>query len=81
DINVEIIKILFFELQSTNKHSKELFERFSVGEIFQNTLLCFVRGISTLKGIELIDDIQRRNYPYFGDKKLCMKKCKTKKNQ
>jgi len=72
DINVDIIKIFFFDLQ-TARHNKELFERFPVAEIFQNTLLCFVRGISTVKGVELIETVLSRDYPYYKDEHFCKK--------
>lgn len=73
EIDADIVKIFFFDLQAAGKHNKELFEGFPIEKIFENTILCFVRGISTPKGIKLIDEILLRDYPYFDDKKNCIK--------
>ena len=71
DINIEIIQTYFFDLQASAKQNNELFERFPVEEIFRNTLICFVRGISTVKGVELIENVLSRDYPYYKSKHFC----------
>ncbi len=78
EINVDIVKIYLFDQQMSGKQNKQLFENFPIEQIFENTLLCFVRGLCTSKGIELIEEISQRNYPYFDDKINCTKQSYTK---
>lgn len=72
DVNVGIVEIFLYDLQTTREHNKELFEKYFIGDIFQNTLLSYIRGLCTDKGIQLIEDILHRDYPYFKDKKDCI---------
>jgi AcrR family transcriptional regulator len=66
DIHVDIVKAFFFSLMTTYSHNnKELFQRYSMVEVFKNTVLCYIRGISTPEGIQLIEDILQRNHPRF----------------
>jgi AcrR family transcriptional regulator len=69
DIYVDIVKVFFFSLMTTHNHNnKDLFQRYSIVDIFENTILCYIRGISTPKGLKLIDDVLQRNNHYYEDK-------------
>ena len=69
DINVDIITAFLFDLMTSSKQDKELFRKYSMVSLFENTVLCYIRGISTEKGQQLIDDIIKRDYPYFDNEK------------
>jgi len=61
DLNVDIvtslligqIRFVFFELLKNSK--------FTPGEVFKTTILCFARGIATKKGLEIIEDFEKNN--------------------
>jgi AcrR family transcriptional regulator len=70
DINVELVTAFLFDLMTTPKQDKELFKKYSnrkysMANIFENTVLCYIRGISTEKGQQLIDNIIKRDYSHF----------------
>ncbi len=69
EVNTEIVQIFLYNSQTSGKQSKELFEKYSIGDIFQNTLFTYVRGLCTNKGIRLIEDIMHRDYPYCTNEK------------
>jgi AcrR family transcriptional regulator len=54
DINPEIIIDVIFTILNALTNKGEFFEKFSHIDLFKNTVLCYLRGISTPKGIELI---------------------------
>jgi AcrR family transcriptional regulator len=67
-INIDIIKIFLFDLQMTMKDKKELYKQYSFHEVFENTIFCFVRGFSTLKGWELIENVcKNKQTPHLDD--------------
>jgi AcrR family transcriptional regulator len=81
DIQAEIVKVFFFFLMTTqnnNSNNKSLFQRYSVVEIFENTILCYIRGISTSKGLKLIDDVLQRSHQYFENNKINCNQEKSK---
>jgi len=55
NINPEIIIDVFFVIHDALTNRGEFFEKYSQIELFRNTVLCYIRGISTPKGIELIE--------------------------
>jgi len=57
DINPEIIIDVIFTIQGALTDKLEFFEKYSPAELFRNTVLCYLRGISTPKGIELIEQM------------------------
>ena len=65
NINVDIVTAFLFDLMTSSKQNKELFRKYSMENLFENTVLCYMRGISTEKGQQLIDDIIKRNYSGF----------------
>ena len=66
EINVDIVKaFLFFLITSPKEEDNEMHRKYSFTSIFENTILCYVRGISTPKGQQLIDDVLKQSYPYF----------------
>jgi len=69
-INVDIITAFLFDLMTSSKQNKELFRKYSMENLFENTVLCYIRGISTEKGQQLIDDIIKRDYSCFGNAKI-----------
>ncbi|MDR2410352.1 MAG: TetR/AcrR family transcriptional regulator [Bacteroidales bacterium] len=69
DIQVDIVTTFFFSLMTTH-NNKDMFQRHSIVDIFENTVLCYIRGISTPKGIKLIDDVLQRNHQHFENKKI-----------
>jgi AcrR family transcriptional regulator len=70
DINVGIVTAFLFDLMTTAKQNKELFRKYSMVNIFENTVLCYIRGISTEKGQQLIDNMVKRDYSYFESEKI-----------
>jgi len=54
DINPEIIVDVIFTIHRVTVNKLEFFEKYPPVELFKNTVLCYLRGISTPKGIELI---------------------------
>ena len=62
DINPEIIIDVIFTIHAALANKLEFFEKFAPADIFKNTVICYLRGISTAKGIELIEQTLR-----FGD--------------
>ncbi|MDR0603628.1 MAG: TetR/AcrR family transcriptional regulator [Bacteroidales bacterium] len=75
DIILDIVKIFFFSLMTSHNHeNKDLFQRYSMVDVFENTILCYIRGISTPKGLKLIDDVLHRNlnyqYQHLKDKEI-----------
>ena len=59
DINPEIIIDVIFAIHAALTNKLDFFEKFPSGELFKNTILCYLRGISTPKGIELIEQTLR----------------------
>jgi len=55
DIYPEIIIDVVFTMQSALTEKFDLFEKYSHTDLFKNTVLCYLRGISTPKGIEMIE--------------------------
>jgi hypothetical protein len=57
-INIEIIAKLFHE-QMNLVSDETIFpsDKFDHGEVFQNIMINFTRGIATKRGIEIIDEI------------------------
>jgi AcrR family transcriptional regulator len=55
DINPEIIIDVLFTIHDALTNKLEFFEKIPPVELFKNTALCYLRGISTPKGIELIE--------------------------
>jgi len=62
DINPEIIIDVIFTIHTALFDKLEFFEKHSPDDLFKNTVLCYLRGISTPKGLELIEKTLR-----FGD--------------
>jgi len=54
DINPEIIIDVIFMIHDALTNKLEFFDKFPPLEIFKNTALCYLRGISTPKGLEMI---------------------------
>ncbi|MDR0205995.1 MAG: TetR/AcrR family transcriptional regulator [Bacteroidales bacterium] len=54
-INPEIIIDVLFLIHNALVNKMEFFEKYPPLDIFNNTILCFLRGISTPKGLELIE--------------------------
>jgi len=65
DINVEIVTVFLFELTTSPKQNNELFRKYTMPNIFKNTVLCYIRGISTTKGQQLIDNVIGKDYTHF----------------
>ena len=65
DINIDIVSAFLFELVTSSKQNKKLFRKYSMVNIFENTVLCYMRGISTEKGQQLIENIAKREYTCF----------------
>ena len=65
DINADIVSLFLFELMTASKQDKELFRKYSMPNIFKNTVLCYVQGISTPKGQELINETVNKKYHHF----------------
>ena len=63
DINPELIIDVIFTIHGALFNKLEFFEKYSPVELFKNTALCYLRGISTAKGIEMIEGTIR-----LGDK-------------
>ncbi|MBN2743301.1 TetR/AcrR family transcriptional regulator [Breznakibacter xylanolyticus] len=59
DINPDIVTRILFE-QMNILGNDEVFppEKFDRTEVFENILVNFVRGISTMKGMQMIDELQ-----------------------
>jgi AcrR family transcriptional regulator len=55
DINPEIIIDVLFAIHNALADKMEVFEKYPHKELFKNTVLCYLRGISTPKGIEMIE--------------------------
>jgi two-component SAPR family response regulator len=55
DINPEIIIGVVFTIHAALFEKLDFFEKFSPDVIFKNTVICYLRGISTPKGLELIE--------------------------
>ena len=55
DINPDIIIDVIFTIHRAMNNSQEFFEKYPPIELFKNTVLCYLRGISTPKGIELVE--------------------------
>jgi AcrR family transcriptional regulator len=70
NINVDIVQAFFFELVTSHNHNKldKLCQQYSLAEIFENTILCFIWGISTPQGIKHIEEILKQNYLYKKNK-------------
>jgi len=65
DIEADIVSLFLFDLMTASKQNKELFSKYSISNVFKNTVLCYVQGISTPKGQQLMDDILKQSYHYF----------------
>jgi AcrR family transcriptional regulator len=61
NINPEIILDVLFAIHNALANKMEVFEKYSPKELFKNTLLCYLRGISTPKGIEMIEQTIKFN--------------------
>jgi ribosomal protein L31 len=59
DINPEIIIDVIFTIHNALTGKQEFFQKISPVELFKNTVLCYLRGISTSKGLELIEQTLR----------------------
>jgi hypothetical protein len=63
DINPEIIIDVIFTIHQLLINKEQLFEKYPPIDLFKNTVLCYLRGISTPKGLELISQtIQFKNF-------------------
>jgi AcrR family transcriptional regulator len=60
-INPEIIIDVIFTIHDALTTKCELFEKFPPVELFKNTALCYLRGISTPNGIDMIEKTIRIN--------------------
>lgn len=60
DVNYEIVMQLGHET-SNMISEKRLFERYPIPQLFRNFLLLYLRGISTLKGVELLDNLLEKH--------------------
>lgn len=62
DINSSLVARIFYE-QMTLMHNNEAFpiEEFPRKELFENLFLNFARGISTLKGVEMLEELLEKN--------------------
>jgi AcrR family transcriptional regulator len=69
NIQVDIVTTFCFFLMTTH-NNKDVFRRYSIEDVFENTILCYIRGISTPKGIKLIDEVLQRNHQYFEEKRI-----------
>jgi AcrR family transcriptional regulator len=54
DINPEMIIDVIFTIHQLLINKEHVFEKYPPIELFKNTVLCYLRGISTSKGLELI---------------------------
>ena len=54
DLKPEILECLFGE-QMERVFRSDLVKQFTISQIFENTMLVMLRGISTAKGLEIID--------------------------
>ena len=54
DLKPEILEFLFGE-QMERVFRSDLVKQFTISQIFENTMLVMLRGISTAKGLEIID--------------------------
>jgi hypothetical protein len=54
NINPDIIIDVIFTIHRSLNNSQEFFEKYPPIELFKNTVLCYLRGISTQKGLELV---------------------------
>ena len=74
DIDADIVSLFLFDLMTASKQNKEMFSKYSMSNIFKNTVLCYVKGISTPKGQELIVETINKKYHYFENE---IKNCKN----
>ncbi|MDR1878634.1 MAG: TetR/AcrR family transcriptional regulator [Bacteroidales bacterium] len=65
DINVEIVKMFFFDLLMLSRFCKEDYQHYSIAEVLDNTLFCFVRGIATPKGLQTINTLTEKEVYRF----------------
>ena len=65
DINADIVSVFLFELMTSTKQNNELFKKYSMLTIFKNTVLCYIRGISTPKGQEIITSAINKDYSIY----------------
>jgi len=59
DINPYIIVDVIFTIHQLLTSKQEFFEQYPPIDLFKNTTLCYLRGISTPKGLELVEQTLR----------------------
>ena len=63
DINPDIIIDVIFTIHRLLIDKEFLFEKYPPIDLFKNTVLCYLRGISTSKGLEMIEQtLQFQNF-------------------
>jgi AcrR family transcriptional regulator len=77
DINTDIITDVIFTIHRSLRHREISFEKYSSVDLFKNTVLCYLRGISTPKGIEMIEE----TLPYKDFDIMKWENSKSKKNE
>ena len=56
ETNTDIVNaFLLYLFTPPNNGHKEILAKYSIPEIFENTVLCYVRGFSTQKGLDVIE--------------------------
>lgn len=63
DLNLEVTAFLLQDMDNTYLHASRMLARpFTILELFHTMMINFIRGISTRKGIEIIDNyLQKEN--------------------
>jgi hypothetical protein len=70
NLNSEII-VHFFSRQAENIAHNDIFlKKFSLSDIFENIAITFLRGISTAKGLEIIDRYKEKENHHTNENKF-----------
>ena len=60
DLNLEIIAYFFSEQINDIVHNERDLDKYSLTDFFENVVITFLRGVCTLKGIEIIDNYKKK---------------------
>jgi len=61
DINAELVnKCIYYLFRSTMNNELYPFEQFSRNDIIRNTVINYLKGISTSEGLDLINNLERK---------------------
>jgi AcrR family transcriptional regulator len=60
ELNPEIVAYIFSRQENSAAFNDSVLEKYSFADIFENMVLTFLRGICTLKGIEIIEKYKNK---------------------